>query len=156
MQRQAEYAARSYKALEQKMISKLQELHRNFNELADREAKISQEKTEISKDRLQLNNLRKKLFQNRCSLCKIDDRTKEITGLLTKDNNQVLNVTDSTAVDSYLNSTRRINIMNDIDDVLNIDNLLNSDSLIANYIPSSIINVDYANQDFDLDFQENI
>lgn len=69
--------------LEQKMLLKLQHLQRNFVDLGEREAKLSQEKLELSKERLELQALQKKLFQSRCSLCKIGDKSKEISDILT-------------------------------------------------------------------------
>lgn len=49
-----------------------------------REENVSAQKLELSKERLELQSIRRKLYQSRCSLCKIGDRSKEISDLLTK------------------------------------------------------------------------
>lgn len=49
-----------------------------------REQNVSAQKLELSKERLELQSIRSKLYQSRCSLCKIGDRSKEIADLLTK------------------------------------------------------------------------
>lgn len=115
------------------MLNKLQELQGSFNELAEREAKLSQEKLDISKQRLELNELWKKIFKNRCSLCKIDARTTEISEkLFRKNNNDSL---DSVPTNNYLdfinNKLYEKNILNDVDDILNLDKRVNLESIIA-------------------------
>lgn len=84
-------ATETCKALEQKMLAKLQSLQQNYTELTEREAKLSQAKLELSKERMELQQLRKQLRQTRCSLCKIGDHNKELTDLITKNDSDPLN-----------------------------------------------------------------
>lgn len=53
-----------------------------------REQNVSAQKLELSKERLELQSIRRKLYQSRCSLCKIGDRSKEISDILTKNDKQ--------------------------------------------------------------------
>lgn len=59
-------------------------LQQNVQELADREAKLSQERYDLSRDRLELQSLRRKLFDSRCSLCKIGERSQQLGDMLAK------------------------------------------------------------------------
>lgn len=69
--------------LEQKMLIKLAHLQRNFRELSEREAKLSQDKLDLSKERMEMQALRKQQLQSRCSLCKIGEKSKELSNILT-------------------------------------------------------------------------
>lgn len=98
--------------MEQKLLSKIQHLQRNFNELSAREAKLSHEKLELSKERMELQAMRKKLFQTRCSLCKIGEKSKEISDMLTN--------TDGQDVESIFQNTNHISpdrflLLNELD-----------------------------------------
>lgn len=53
-----------------------------------REQNVSAQKLELSKERLELQSIRRKLYQSRCSLCKIGDRSKGISDILTKNDQQ--------------------------------------------------------------------
>lgn len=93
-------------------MSKIQHLQRNFNELSVREAKLSHEKLELCKERMELQAMRKKLFQTRCSLCKIGEKSKEISDMLTN--------TDGQDVESIFQNTNHISpdrflLLNELD-----------------------------------------
>lgn len=69
------------KALEQKLLLKLHSLQENYIELTDREAKLSQAKLELGKERVELQGARQQLRQSKCSLCRIDAQNREIAEL---------------------------------------------------------------------------
>lgn len=112
LQHENDYAAKATKVLEQKMMIKLQHLQRNFNELSEREAKLSQEKLELSKERIELQTMRKRLFEDRCSLCKIGEKSQEISEMLTNGDKDELN---KLTIQSNGISLDRILSLNDVD-----------------------------------------
>lgn len=77
----AEHARKTCKALEQKLLAKLQTLQENYLELTEREAKLSQAKMELGKERMELQGLRQQLRQSKCSLCRIGAQNREISEL---------------------------------------------------------------------------
>lgn len=82
-QKSADAATKTTGVLQQKLRSKLDILQQHSRDLLQREHNVSAQKLELSKERLELQSIRRKLYQSRCSLCKIGDRSKEITDLLT-------------------------------------------------------------------------
>lgn len=66
----------------------------------NREQNLSAQKLELSKERLELQVMRRKIYQSRCSLCKIGDRSKEISALLTR-NDQVPNTVAEIAEEPF-------------------------------------------------------
>jgi Fas-binding factor 1 len=79
----AENAYKNIKRSEQNLAMKYQLFQRQMRELGEREDRLAREKIEMSKERLELQALRKKLYQSRCSLCKIGERSQEISDILT-------------------------------------------------------------------------
>lgn len=77
----AEHARKTCKALEQKLLTKLQTLQDSYIELTEREAKLSQAKMELGKERMELQILRQQLRQSKCSLCRIGVQNREISEL---------------------------------------------------------------------------
>lgn len=71
------------KKVELKYFAKLKLLQSQYQDLNRRETKLSQSRLDLSRERLELQTLRKKLYQSRCSLCKIGERSQELTDLLT-------------------------------------------------------------------------
>lgn len=105
----AETSIRMAKQLEHKVLIKLQMIQKHSRELSQKEANLSEERLEISRERLEIQSLRKKLYQSRCSLCKIDDRSKEISDILTKNDDSEnpkldLNQMDFNQIDQYLDN----------------------------------------------------
>lgn len=126
-----------------------------------REQNVSAQKLELSKERLELQSIRRKLYQSRCSLCKIGDRSKEISELLTKNGKQpdssfqVPNTIDEIAEEPFkeltnfddlidaelaqslenMNSFKSFEInLNDIPNLTNTsDHLLDSDLLMLKF-----------------------
>lgn len=74
------------KKVEQKYVAKLKLLQSQYQDLNIRETKLSQNRLDLSRERLELQSVRKKLYQSRCSLCKIGERSQELTELLTNEN----------------------------------------------------------------------
>lgn len=60
---------------------KLQVLQKHARDLKDRETRLAHEKMLFSKERLEVEAMVKKARNNRCSLCKIGERSLELTGL---------------------------------------------------------------------------
>lgn len=81
LQQVAEHARQTCKALEQKLLTKLQTLRESYIELTEREAKLSQSKMELGKERMELQALRQQLRQSKCSLCRIGAQNREISEL---------------------------------------------------------------------------
>lgn len=77
----AQHATKTCKALEQKLLAKMQSLQENYMELTEREAKLSQSKMELGKERMELQHLRQQLRQSKCSLCRIGVKNTEISDL---------------------------------------------------------------------------
>lgn len=126
-----------------------------------REQNVSAQKLELSKERLELQSIKRKLYQSRCSLCKIGDRSKEISELLTKNGKQpdssfqVPNTIDEIAEEPFkeltnfddlidaelaqslenMNSFKSFEInLNDIPNLTNTsDHLLDSDLLMLKF-----------------------
>lgn len=80
----AESSIRSAKLSEQKVIAKLQIIQKNARDLSQRELTLANDKLAISQERVAIQNLRKKLFESRCSLCKIGEQSKELSDILTR------------------------------------------------------------------------
>lgn len=71
----------------------MQTLQDSYIELTEREAKLSQAKMELGKERMELQGLRQQLRQSKCSLCRIGAQNREISEL------DPLNDIDGTAMD---------------------------------------------------------
>lgn len=65
--------------MEQKLLAKLQSLQENYIELTEREAKFSQAKMELGKERMELHRLRQQLRSSKCSLCRIGAQNRDIS-----------------------------------------------------------------------------
>ncbi|XP_039444696.1 trichohyalin [Culex pipiens pallens] len=90
----AENAFKSIKRAEQNLQLKMQLVQRQFREVSDREDRLSKDKIGLSKERLELQSLRKRLQTTRCSLCKISERSQEIGDFLTAAHNNSESVAD--------------------------------------------------------------
>lgn len=77
----AEHATRACKALEQRLLAKMQSLQESYIELTQREAKLSHAKLELGRERMELQGLRQQLRQSKCSLCRIGVQNREISEL---------------------------------------------------------------------------
>lgn len=99
-------------------------MQQNYRDLTNRERNLSQAKLEMAKERLELQSLRNKLSQTRCSLCKIGERSQELADILTKSNND--NAFYSTAADGINDgadrATNEMNFKSSFDvDMPNLD-----------------------------------
>lgn len=63
---------------------KMKQLQQNGQELMEREARLAQERYDLSRERLELQALRRKVFESRCSLCKIGERSQQLSDMLAK------------------------------------------------------------------------
>lgn len=61
---------------------KMRLLQQNGQELADRESKHSQDRYDLSRERLELQAMRRKILDSRCSLCKIGERSQQLGDML--------------------------------------------------------------------------
>uniref|UniRef100_A0A182K4N9 Fas-binding factor 1 C-terminal domain-containing protein n=1 Tax=Anopheles christyi TaxID=43041 RepID=A0A182K4N9_9DIPT len=95
-ERNAEAVYRRLRKSEQNMQLRMQLMQQQFRDVSEREDRLAKEKIEFSKDRLELQAMRRKLLQTRCSLCKIGDKSQDIAGDLLTTN------TDSVADDLKL------------------------------------------------------
>lgn len=84
------------------LIAKYQSLQKYTMELSERETKIAKERLDVNEEKLDVQSQRKKLFETRCSLCKIGEKANELKGIIQKDptdfydinsaNNETLNM----------------------------------------------------------------
>ncbi|XP_063709114.1 cingulin-like protein 1 [Culicoides brevitarsis] len=148
-EKMAETSLKNVKTLERNILIKLQVLQRHKKELHERESKLSIEKLNLSRERMQLDNVRRKQLDNRCSLCKIGEKSMEISNLLStttpNDNIPEQNIFDTADddidVDLSLNKLRHENEASnweiDLNGVPNIgdasDNLLDADLLLLKF-----------------------
>ncbi|XP_058065542.1 fas-binding factor 1 homolog [Anopheles bellator] len=88
-ERNAENVYQGVRKAEQNAQLKMQLVQRQFREVSEREDRLAKDKIEFSKERLELQAIRRKLQQNRCSLCKIGEKSQEIGDLLTTNTDSV-------------------------------------------------------------------
>jgi hypothetical protein len=67
------------------LIAKYQSLQKYTLELSERETKIAKERLDVNQKKLDLQAQRKKLFDTRCSLCKIGEKANELKGIIQRD-----------------------------------------------------------------------
>lgn len=67
------------------LMAKYQSLQKYTMELSERETKIAKERLDVNQEKLNLQSQRKKLFETRCSLCKIGEKANELKGIIQKD-----------------------------------------------------------------------
>lgn len=81
------------------LIAKYQSLQKYTMELSERETKIAKERLDVNEEKLDVQSQRKKLFETRCSLCKIGEKANELKGIIQK------NPTDFDDINSANNET---------------------------------------------------
>lgn len=84
------------------------QLQRQWQEMVGREQKLADERLEMSRERLEMQALTRRLSETRCSLCKIGDRTKELADLMVTSDDGVNgepppNRRDTATTDAILN-----------------------------------------------------
>lgn len=67
------------------LIAKYQSLQKYTMELSERETKIAKERLDVNQEKLDVQSQRKKVFESRCSLCKIGEKANELKGIIQKD-----------------------------------------------------------------------
>lgn len=72
------------RAVEQRLLERVAAAQRAQHELTAREQRCAQERLDVSRERLELQAVRGELYRNRCSLCKIGERSKELGEMLTR------------------------------------------------------------------------
>lgn len=78
LQKQADKAMSAARALERATLAKVQVLQKHARDLRSRENRLSNEKLEMSKERLGMEQMIKNFQNNRCSLCKIGVKSNEV------------------------------------------------------------------------------
>lgn len=84
-QRQAENVLSQTKKTEVMLMAKYQSLQKYTMEQSEREAKLARERLDLNQEKLDLQSQRKKLFETRCSLCRIGEKATELKGMLQSD-----------------------------------------------------------------------
>jgi hypothetical protein len=84
-QKQAENSMKQTKKTELMLIAKYQSLQKYTMEQSERETKLAKERLDLNHEKLELQSQRKKLFETRCSLCKIGEKANELKGIILKD-----------------------------------------------------------------------
>lgn len=125
-------------------------MQRHKKEMHERESKLSMEKLNLSRERMQMEEQRRKMLDNRCSLCKIGEKSMEISNLLTddittkipnNDDNKFMSDTIDTDINASLNKLRHETMIDeweiDLNNIPNItdasDNLLDADLLLLKF-----------------------
>jgi len=67
------------------LIAKYQSLQKYAMELSERETKVARDRLDVQQEKLDLQSQRKKLFETRCSLCKIGEKASELKGIIQRD-----------------------------------------------------------------------
>lgn len=113
-------------------------------DLSERETKIAKERLDLNAEKLEMQTQRKKLYETRCSLCKIGEKANELKGIMqlskqSKDANVDDDFDDINGannervnVESFNFDTRDMNLMANIaEDLENVPNLvdMNDDML---------------------------
>lgn len=131
------------------LMAKYQSLQKYAMELSERETKVARERLDVSQEKLELQSQRKKLFETRCSLCKIGEKASELKGILQKDptdfddinsaNNEQMNVENFVSAISDLGPfySQEMNFMPSLENVPNLadmsDDFLDSDLLMLKF-----------------------
>lgn len=139
-------------------MSKYQSLQKYTMDLSERETKIARERLDLNAEKLEMQSQRKKLYETRCSLCKIGEKANELKGIMqlsqhqqskdanvdddfddiNRDNNERVNVESFNFSGS---SARDMNLMasiaEDLENVPNLvdmnDDMLDSDLLMLKF-----------------------
>lgn len=132
------------------LMAKYQSLQKYTMEMSERDNKIAKERLDLNAEKMEFELQRKKILENRCSLCKADKKVNELKNLAqltskemaTDDFDNLNSMNDERATTDYFNFN-----MNDIaDDLPNLvdmsDETLDSDLLmlkfnVLNYTPKS-------------------
>lgn len=134
------------------LIAKYQSLQKYTLELTEREARIAKERLDVNQEKLELQSQRKKLFETRCSLCKIGERANELKGIIQKDptdfddinsaNNEQMNIENFSSTSglnfgSFYNQDLQLLPSVDLENVPNLtdmsDDFLDSDLLMLKF-----------------------
>ncbi|CAO1427379.1 unnamed protein product [Diamesa hyperborea] len=152
-ERAAENLLKNTKKTEHMLMAKYQSLQKYTMELSERETKTAKERLQLKQEMLQLQSQRRKLFESRCSLCKIGEKANELKGIIQKDpidfddinnganieqtNNEIFNLDKMEySFGSFFNHDMNLltNLNIDLDNVPNLtdmsDDLLDSDLLM--------------------------
>lgn len=115
-------------------MAKYQSLQKYTMELSERETRLAREKLDINTEKLELQEQRKKLFDSRCSLCRIGDKATELKGIIKHQQNDINDDFDNinSANDERINGEsfgtlfkHDMNLMTDIsEDLENVPNLV--------------------------------
>lgn len=151
-QKQAENVLKQTKKTELMLIAKYQSLQKYTLELTEREARIAKERLDVNQEKLELQSQRKKLFETRCSLCKIGEKANELKGIIQKDptdfddinsaNNEQLNMENFSSTSglnfgSFYNQDLQLLPSVDLENVPNLtdmsDDFLDSDLLMLKF-----------------------
>lgn len=147
-QKQAEQSLQQTKKTELMLMAKYQSLQKYAMELSERETKIARERLDVSREKLELQSQRKKLFETRCSLCKIGEKASELKGILQKDptdfddinsaNNEQMNAENfDSAVGPFYSQELNLLPNVDLENVPNLadmsDDFLDSDLLMLKF-----------------------
>ncbi|CRK87852.1 CLUMA_CG001639, isoform A [Clunio marinus] len=118
-EKQAEQSVKQTKKTELMLMAKYQSLQKYTMELSERETKIAKERLDVNQEKLDLQSQRRKLFETRCSLCKIGEKADELKGIILK------NPTDFDDINSANNE--KLNLENFSSTSENFETLFNQE-----------------------------
>lgn len=94
-------------------MQKIQNLYRNYSAITERESKLSQAKHELSRERIELLSLRKRINKMQCSLCRINETNRDLSTQF----EQKFAIDDVVDIDGMANIQTTFK-MNQIDDLI--------------------------------------
>ncbi|XP_037908987.1 fas-binding factor 1 homolog isoform X2 [Hermetia illucens] len=83
---------------EQNFNAKVQVLQAQIRQTVQREAQLSQDRVDLSRQRFELQEIKKRLETTKCSLCRIGEKNNEISQILTRDKNDGIPINPVPAV----------------------------------------------------------
>jgi hypothetical protein len=122
------------------LIAKYQSLQKYTLELTERERKIAKERLDVHQAKLDLQSQQKKLYESRCSLCKIGENADQLKSIIQRDPNDFDDI-----------NTQKLNIENFAIDSDNFGTSYDHDahvlpSLDLEKVPNIDINDDYLDE----------
>lgn len=152
-QMQAENSLKKTKKTELVLMAKYQSMQKYTMELSERETRTARERLDLNAEKFELQAQRKKLYETRCSLCKIGEKANELKGIMqlsktsanddnddfddiNSANNERVNV-ESFGFNISRDANMMASIVDDLDNVPNLvdmnDEMLDADLLMLKF-----------------------
>lgn len=129
-------------------MAKYQSLQKYTMELSERETKIAKESLDVNQEKLNLQSQRKKLFETRCSLCKIGEKANELKGIIQQDPTDFDDINsannEQTNLENFSFTTANFGAFNNQDSLqftpsVDLDNLPNLADMSDDFLDSDLL-----------------